>query len=124
MIFGEGVDTEAGTYTVFEEIELSASCPCGRTLRVVVAKKFEEDGQASLRDLQKAHRQACELTGTSRDPLGLSARVKTVTSERKVTWTEPTAISAPLASPSEAADAALHAKPEAPFADLKGGRGE
>lgn len=118
MIFGEGVDTEAGTYTVFEEIELSASCPCGRTLRVVVAKKQEESGQASLSALVNAHRQACHLRGTDQEPMALPVRVETLTRERTVKWTEPTALTNPW-SPSAAADAALHAQPEAPLAELK-----
>lgn len=85
MIFGEGVDSEAGTYTVFEEIELSVACPCGRTLRVVVAKKQEGNGHDALAGLLAAHRETCDSLDAT---VPWVPKVETRLPERKVKFRE------------------------------------
>jgi len=105
MIFGHGVDSEAGTYTVFEEIRISATCACNRILAVVVAKQQEVNGRTALAALVTAHREECRQKGD------MQVIVETISPERKVPYRTPTPETNVPPSASELRAAQLSAEP-------------
>ena len=113
MIFGNGVDNDAGTYTVFEEVRLSAEGKCGRTLSVVVAKQQQQNGAAALSALVTAHREACE---PCREAPAIATRAKAISAERKVKYETPRAETRPLPSIEQFNEAQTAAAPEVPLA--------